>query len=179
MVNLPFHGPQSGFSHEYFDIHDYEKPPQHSKNLNRHGGPLSDAIGSWPQRLLHVPTMTFHEWTSGNICGDHVALRHKAISYTWGRFDLDHAPGGYNKTILRRTTSIKIEGTAWAANIPRIDPQHFRVVEFHNLIARTFELCEPKDVEVIWLDITCIDQRNGPQKAAEIGRQEQCWKPYS
>ena len=29
LVNPPFHGPQSGFSHEYSDIHDYETPPQH------------------------------------------------------------------------------------------------------------------------------------------------------
>ena len=179
LVNPPFHGPQSGFSHEYFDIHDYEKPPQHSENSNHHGDPLSDAISSWPQRLLHVPTITSHEWTSGSIYGDHVAPRYNAISYTWGRFNLDHAPGGCNKTILRRTTSIKIGGTAWAASIPRIDPHHFRVVEFHNVIARTLELFDPKDVEFVWLDIACIDQRNGPQKAAKIGRQEQCWTPYS
>ena len=176
LVNPPFNGPRSGSSHEYFDVHDYESSPEHSENSNQHGFALPDAIGSWPQRLLHVPTMTSHEWTSGNIYGDHVAPRYNAISYTWGRFDLLYAPDGCNKTVLRRTTSIKIEGTTWAANIPRIDPQHFRVVDFQNVIARSLDLCEPNDVEFVWLDIACIDQRNGPQKAAEIGRQADIFK---
>ena len=177
LFNPPFRGPQSGFSHEYFDVHDYETSSHHSQNSDHAGGAaLDNAIGSWPQRLLHVPTMTSHEWTSGNIYGNHVAPRYNAISYTWGRFDLDYAPDGCNKTILRRTTSIKIEGTAWAANIPRIDPRHFRVHDFQNVIARTLDLCEYKDVEFVWLDIACIDQRNGPQKAAEIGRQADIFK---
>ena len=176
LVNPPFRGPQSGFSHEYFDVHNYEASSQHSANPNHRGDALSETIGSWPQRLLHVPTMTSYEWTSGNIYGDHVAPRYNAISYTWGRFDLDYSPDGCNKTIMRRTKSIKIEGTTWAANIPRIDPQHFRVAEFHNIIARTLDLCKSKDVHFVWLDIACIDQRNGPQKAVEIGRQADIFK---
>lgn len=176
VVNPPFRGPQSGFSHEYFNVHDYQTSPLDSASSAHYGGALSDAIGSWPQRFLHVPTMTSYEWTSGNIYGDHIAPRYNAISYTWGRFDLEYAPDGCNKTVLRKTKSIKIEGTTWTANIPRIDPRHFRVADLQNVIARTLDLCEMKDIELVWLDIACIDQRNGPQKAMEIGRQADIFK---
>ncbi|KAL8785650.1 MAG: hypothetical protein Q9195_008547 [Heterodermia aff. obscurata] len=176
LVNPPYGGPVSGFSHEYFDVHDYETTPQHSQNPGHHGTPLGNAMGSWPQRLLHAPTMTSHECTPGNVYANHLAPRYNAISYTWGRFDLDYAPQGCNKAVLRKTTSIKVEGTTWASNIPRIDPKHFRVVDFENVIARTLDMCDPKDVEFVWLDIACIDQKDGPQKAAEIGRQADIFK---
>lgn len=176
LVNTPSYGPRSGFEHDYPNRMDSGTGPQKNELSDKFGGLSSHAIGSWPQRLLHVPTMTSYEWTTGNIYGNHVAPKYNAISYTWGRFDIDLAPGKSDKMTLRKTKSIKIGGIPWAANIPRIDPDHFRVTEFQNVIARTLNLCDSDGIEFVWLDIACIDQRNGPQKAAEIGRQAAIFK---
>lgn len=129
-----------------------------------------DEIGSWPRRLLHVPSMTSFEWAPGNNYGDCVAPRYNAISYTWGRYDLDR-PGLKKKKAYRNTKAIEIKGIKWGT--PRINPQHFTVDEFEHLIKQTCvrHSGTDRDVEFLWLDVACIDQNNGPQKMAEIGRQ--------
>lgn len=129
-----------------------------------------DGIGNWPRRLLHVPSMTSLEWRPGNKYGGHVEPGYNAVSYTWGRYDLD-IPGFRKIKEYRAVKAIEIDGVDWS--VPRIDPKHFYVDHFQRLIRRT---CEPVDdmeekMDFLWLDVACIDQKNGPQKLAEIGRQ--------
>lgn len=129
-----------------------------------------EGIGSWPRRLLHVPSMTSLEWRPGNKYGGHVEPRYNAVSYTWGRYDLD-IPGLRKIKEYRAVKAIEINGVDWL--VPRINPKHFCVDHFQRLIFRT---CEPVDdteekTDFLWLDVACIDQNNGPQKLAEIGRQ--------
>lgn len=45
-----------------------------------------DALGDWPRRLLHVPTMTSFEWAPGNYYGSTQEPSYNATSYTWGRW---------------------------------------------------------------------------------------------
>ena len=127
-------------------------------------------VGNWPRRLLHVPSMTSLEWKPGNTYGGHVAPRYNAVSYTWGRYDLD-IPGGKKKKAFRNIKAIGISGVDWT--IPRICPEHFNVDQFQDLIKQACELANVVDerTEFLWLDVACIDQNNGPQKMAEIGRQ--------
>ncbi|KAJ1323429.1 HET domain-containing protein [Microdochium nivale] len=131
-------------------------------------------LGVWPRRLLHVPSMTSYEWKPGNWYGPAKSPRYNAISYTWGRWALDDSDQSDVK-------AIEIKGIQWG--IPRIDPKHFTVAEFHTAI--TFATTErqrsrrlipegPKTIEYVWLDIACIDQRITVSKSsAEIGRQAQ------
>ncbi|KAL8811730.1 MAG: hypothetical protein Q9200_001563 [Gallowayella weberi] len=115
--------------------------------------------------------MTSLEWQPENIYGDHVAPVYSAVSYTWGRYDLD-IPGAKRQKKFRNVKGIKILGIDWP--VPRINPvEQFSVDQFSKLIKKT---CEPVNdgdltLEFLWLDVSCIDQNNGPQKMAEIGRQ--------
>ncbi|KAL8791209.1 MAG: hypothetical protein Q9213_000166 [Squamulea squamosa] len=130
-----------------------------------------DELGCWPRRLLHVPTMTSLEWQPGNIYGDHIAPAYSAVSYTWGRYDLD-IPGAKRQRKFRKVRGIKIMGIDWS--VPRINPvEQFSVDQFYNLIKRTCDPVGDGDIrtDFLWLDVACIDQNNGPQKMAEIGRQ--------
>lgn len=129
-----------------------------------------EGIGDWPRRLLHVPSMTSLEWKPGNRYGDHAAPRYNAVSYTWGRYDLD-IPGAKRMKKYRDTKAIQIKGIKWP--VPRISPEQFSVDQFQRLI---WQACESVDDiegqrDFLWLDVACIDQNNGPQKYAEIGRQ--------
>ena len=50
-----------------------------------------EALGPWPRRLLHVPTLTSCEWQPGNVYGGVTEPEFNAITYTWGRWRLkDH-----------------------------------------------------------------------------------------
>lgn len=145
-------------------------PHQHSKN---------DSLEDWPQRLLHVPTMTSYEWQEGHRYGAYIKPRYNAISYTWGRYELrtpDEQP---------HVKAIEIKGVSWA--IPRIDETHFTVAQFEALIARSIEnvrvtgynpsFSHHAPAEFVWLDVACINQTpDHPQKAREIGRQAQIFK---
>ncbi|MCJ1387457.1 hypothetical protein MMC18_000300 [Xylographa bjoerkii] len=127
----------------------------------------------WPQRLLHVPTMTSYEWQDGHRYGAHVMPAYSAISYTWGRYEL---PSPHAQPHVR---AITIHGVSWA--IPRIHEAHFTVAQFEALIRRSVaESLAPSPnpswrttaFEFLWLDVACINQTpRHPQKAAEIGRQ--------
>lgn len=134
-----------------------------------------DLLGHWPRRLLHVPTLTSYEWQPGNKYNNIPSPAYNAITYTWGRWRLKN-------TQLPNATAIPVRGTQWP--IPRVDPAHFTAAEFEHIINMTCTLRpmavgqsrekakkEP-DVEFVWLDVACIDQRaNSPRGAAEIGRQ--------
>lgn len=183
-----------GDSYEYEApdvLQSYEKNPPASIPLSRYehnfasdmdglASPLADdqiqeddcfeGIGDWPRRLLHVPSMMSLEWKPGNRYGAHVAPRYNAISYTWGRYDLD-IPGAKKMKKYRNTKAIQIKGVNWP--IPRICPEHFSVDQFQRLIWQACESVDDTEVQsdFLWLDVACIDQNNGPQKYAEIGRQ--------
>ena len=137
-----------------------------------------DTIGDWPQRLLHVPTMTSYEWEAGHSYGVHMKPKYNAISYTWGRYQLTSA---LEKPYIK---PLKVNGVSW--EIPRIDDSHFTVDKFEELIRRSVE---PRSyhghnaafthsrIEFVWLDVACINQTAvHPQKATEIGRQARIFK---
>jgi hypothetical protein len=45
----------------------------------------------WPQRLLHIPTMTSYEKESGDIYCQTQRPDYNILSYTWGRWeDINH-----------------------------------------------------------------------------------------
>lgn len=131
-----------------------------------------DALKRWPRRLLHVPTMTSHEWQKGNRYGNHVEPKYNAITYTWGRWRLQE-----NEQPSVR--AINIKGTPW--KIPRVDPQRFTAGELETVIRKAAEgfstLSNLREkvlpsVQFVWLDVACIDQRpNSADSATEIGRQ--------
>lgn len=127
------------------------------------------ALGDWPRRLLHLSTMTSHEWKPGNIYGSYTAPEYNAITYTWGRWSLkDHESP--------HVQAIKIHNVPW--DIPRISPDHFTTDDMMDVL-RSVAKCyswgtgeRPQPVEFLWLDIACIDQRSSePRSAAEVGRQ--------
>ncbi|KIW63922.1 hypothetical protein PV04_08886 [Phialophora macrospora] len=128
------------------------------------------ALGRWPRRLLHIDTMTSCEWQPGNRYGSASEPAYAAITYTWGRWKLKNNE-------MTHVRAIGIKGTPW--NIPRVNPTiGFTVKALQTVIERasTFPLSTnsgvPRRVEFVWLDIACIDQRDGSLKAAsEMGRQ--------
>ncbi|KAJ9653651.1 hypothetical protein H2198_007202 [Neophaeococcomyces mojaviensis] len=125
-----------------------------------------DELKEWPQRLLHVPSMTSVEWQPGNIYGGHKEPQYRAISYTWGRWKL--ADGQQPETGLAVDLS-----SALPWQLPRINRNHFTVPEFRQVIN---DICRPlasnlPAVDFLWLDLVCIDQRRGPLASLEIGRQ--------
>lgn len=138
-------------------------------------------LGNWPRRLLHVPTLTSYAWQPGNIYGGTVNPVYNAITYTWGRWRLRDEP-----LESPEVTALPIRGVDWA--LPRIDPQHFSLEQFEHVVRSTviiqpsslvlrLKLEAPSQIEFLWLDIACIDQRPGePRAAAEIGRQAAIFK---
>lgn len=129
-----------------------------------------DALGDWPRRLLHVPTMTSFEWAPGNYYGSFEEPDYIATSYTWGRWALrDHE--------MPEVKAIEISGVSW--EIPRIHPARFTRDQFLDFIRNATDPRphEESQVEFLWLDVACIDQRSSePASAAEVGRQAHIFK---
>lgn len=133
------------------------------------------AMGNWPRRLLHVPTMTSHEWKPGNWYGSKQAPLYNAISYTWGRWLLRDGE-------MPEVDSLVIKGVPW--KIPRVHPSRFTKEQFMAVIRRaTTDRRHPsrlgKAIDYVWLDIACIDQRilnPGSTGAAEVGRQAKIFR---
>ena len=80
---------------------------------------------------------------------------------------------------MPESKAIQFQGTAWS--IPQIDAVHFTAGKFAAVIADT--ACpHPSDtdvseVELLWLDVACIDQISGSrEKALEIGRQAETFR---
>ena len=166
--NAPASIPLSGYEHDFTS--DTHLPQTPSPDGEAQKNDYFESIGNWPRRLLHVPTLTSLEWQPGNKYGTHIEPDYNAISYTWGRYDVD-IPQAKGTKKYRNVNAIEINGVRW--RIPRINPTHFTVDQFKRLI---WQACEPIDgteekIDFLWLDIACIDQRNGPQKSSEIGRQ--------
>lgn len=119
----------------------------------------------WPQRLLHVPTMTSYEWQPGNLYAGVKEPRYRAISYTWGRWRVR------DEQQTQVDVALQIKGVPWP--IPRIKSEHFTPDQIQRAITvicdYPFEDDDP--VQFLWLDLACIDQRGGPAAALEVGRQ--------
>lgn len=128
-----------------------------------------DGIGSWPRRLLHVPTMTSMTWQPGNTYGDYPSPRYNALSYTWGRFRLDKE-GRQRPEDSGYVRGLRIDGVEWT--VPPIQPEHFTDIEFRNVLDRVSQSVQCDPVEFVWVDIACIDQRMGSEEGGlEVGRQ--------
>ena len=186
--NPPASIPLSKYDHDFAaDIAESQSPLANDKSPVHDP---SDAIGKWPRRLLHVPSMTSLEWQPGDKYGEHVQPRYNAISYTWGRFSLrvrDNKKGVEKEKEkkqesqkkketkkmkkIRNVIAIEIKGIDWT--VPRINPEHFSADHLWRLIQQT---CEPVDggrerTDFLWLDVACINQMDTREKMAEIGRQ--------
>jgi hypothetical protein len=163
--------------------------------------PHFDNDSNWPRRLLHVPSMTSLKWQPGNVYGSHKEPSYIALSYTWGRYQLQLGELPQAKPLL-------IHGVPW--EIPRVNPNtHFDVLEFKNVICEAMKTADrfyvfdewKKDrirdksfaervlrmfggflerrkweYEFLWLDIACIDQRQSPIQMAEVGRQARIFR---
>src|SRR5216117_162928 len=65
--------------------------------------------------------------------------------------------------------------------MPRIDPGHFTVETFENILRRTMlapcwketdeTKAHEKAVEFVWVDVACIDQEDLAMRMSEVGRQ--------
>lgn len=112
--------------------------------------------GEWPQRLLHVESMTSHQRKEGDVYGGQKEPQYNILTYTWGRFALPHDGPALN-----------IHGVEWP--IPPINPRHFKVAEFEHVIRKS---AHEGGVGWVWVDIACIDQRDDSlSKKEEVGRQ--------
>lgn len=128
------------------------------------------ALGRWPRRLLHVPTMTSYEWQPGNVYGPATSPLYNAISYTWGRWRVT-ADADDESPADDVVTPLVVHGIPW--DVPRVRPHHFTSEQLLHAIRRSTGLgIHPSPVDFLWIDIACIDQRGDePKSAAEVGRQ--------
>ena len=92
------------------------------------GADVESQIGPWPRRLLHVESMRSYAWNPGNVYRGIKEPRYNAISYTWGRWKLNH---GERPDVA----GLQVHGTPWS--IPRVHPEHFSAEELHQVIRRT------------------------------------------
>ena len=189
-VNPPASIPLSKYDHDFASDTDGSQSPSANDKSPVHDP--SEAIGKWPRRLLHVPSMTSLEWQPGDKYGEHVQPRYNAVSYTWGRFSLrvrdnkKEVEKEKNKEKIgesqkkketkkmkknRNVTAIEINGIDWT--VPRINPDHFSADNFQRLIQQTCESVDGAEgrTDFLWLDVACINQKNTLEKLAEIGRQ--------
>ncbi|KDN59747.1 hypothetical protein CSUB01_12231 [Colletotrichum sublineola] len=131
-----------------------------------------EQLSGWPRRLLHIPSMTSLHWPPGNVYGNAKEPRYNILTYTWGRWRLED-----DDEHASEVESVAIAGFPW--HIPKISPAHFTADQFLSVI---HSLSRPlgdhnmlpgvPEVDFIWLDIACIDQRDDqPESAAEVGRQ--------
>jgi len=126
----------------------------------------SDEACPWPRRLLYIPTLTSFPWRPGNAYNDIVEPDYFAITYTWGRWELDDGDFPELKALDF--------GTPW--KIPRVNPDCFTPDELRQLI-RKLPLVDGPDgpyakVQFVWIDIACINQQEeSREKDLEIGRQ--------
>ncbi|KUJ19178.1 uncharacterized protein LY89DRAFT_479382 [Mollisia scopiformis] len=134
------------------------------------------ALGSWPRRLLHVPTLTSYEWQPGIKYGKAVKPAYNILTYTWGRWKLADSPTKERPEVQ----GIPVKGIPW--DIPRVHPARFTTQQFLEAIRQATmwwsipgpdgsRVMEP-EVEFVWVDVACLDQRKGePTSDSERGRQ--------
>jgi hypothetical protein len=108
----------------------------------------------WPRRLLYVLEMRSYERDGDNTYGGVREPAYNIISYTWGRWELP----------TRTEQSISIQGIDWET--PAVSPHIFTVAEFQSVLQHV-----GNDVDWVWVDIACIDQKNVTVRDEEVGRQ--------
>lgn len=105
----------------------------------------------WPDRLLHVPTMTSFkgELLDGqHFFGKTPNPRYNVLSYTWGFYRDDEG----------NSPTISVHGLPW--KVPPIKPEHFTPHQFHNAIKNAARGVVKKPCEWLWVDIACIPQED-------------------
>ena len=112
----------------------------------------SEFSGSWPRRLLHIPTLTSLERQDGNVYGTHRKPHYGILTYTWGRWRIESGP------------ALNVKNTTWA--IPSVSADHFSVEEFERVVRYIGQ-----DFDFAWVDVACIDQEDDTVKMDEIGNQ--------
>lgn len=166
--------------------------------------PEFDNDSKWPRRLLHVPSMTSHKWSPGNTYGATSNPTYIAVSYTWGRFVIGQT-GSADNSLVQLMPIKKINWPLPRIRPEHFSVDDFlqairemmrpadRFYEFDHLRNKRAlrkggylrSLFRPllrwlekhlSEFEFLWLDIACIDQRDGDTsrtstKMAEIGRQ--------
>lgn len=112
----------------------------------------------WPRRLLDTISMTSFEREDGNIYADEKEPDYSILSYTWGRFALDPTPPD--------AARLPVSGIQWP--IPAINPIYFTHDQFQRVVNTIREISGNR---FLWLDVACVDQRDGKTKMEEVGRQ--------
>lgn len=150
----------------------------------RDGDEIEAVLGDWPRRLLHIPSMCSLLWQPGARYGTVKEPRYNAISYTWGRYQLEKSSEPVMN--VKQPSGLKVHGVDW--DIPVVKPEHFHPEQLHGALRAAMRVSQgyffpPKnraavveardDVEFVWLDIACIDQRFNTASMLEIGRQAQ------
>jgi hypothetical protein len=98
-----------------------------------------ELTGVWPERLLHVDTMTSIRRAARQ---KYLGIRRPpftVLSYKWGLWVVKDGP------------RLSITDVQW--EIPAIDPKHFTTAELVNVIQRL-----ALDTDFVWIDVACIDQ---------------------
>ncbi|KAK8215074.1 hypothetical protein M8818_002084 [Zalaria obscura] len=126
--------------------------------------------------------MTSYECRDGNTYNGVKDPQYRALSYTWGRWELTEGVKPFIK-------ELRISGITW--DVPRMNPAHFTVHQMEQVLHRACQAVSLNSedtpttntkimlppTEWVWLDIACIDQDPAsPQNAIEIGRQAKIFK---
>lgn len=121
----------------------------------------SHVPSEWPRRLLYIPSMTSFPREEGNTYKGEREPDYGIITYTWGRWKATYGEQG---------EALDIKGCSW--DIPRVKPEHFLVEDFRRIIEFIGkQKYEGHQINFVWIDIACIDQKNNAEKLHEIGRQ--------
>jgi hypothetical protein len=113
---------------------------------------LTSVDAEWPLRLLHIPTMTSIERNENNVYDGVKEPSYNILSYTWGRWELSSGP------------ALPVKCTPW--KIPSVDPEHFSVSDFSQVLERMQETHD-----FAWVDVACIDQENLDAKMDQVEKQ--------
>ncbi|KAI1157389.1 hypothetical protein F5B18DRAFT_209421 [Nemania serpens] len=151
----------------------------------------------WPRRLLHVPSMTSYPWRPENTYGHIKNPAYVAISYTWGRYALWNASDKpHVKALSIRGVPWAIpridpdehfrleEFRHVICQTMGIVDKHYEFDKYRSekairktpaswILRPVLRIMEQlrTQFEFVWLDVACIEQRDSPIQAAEIGRQ--------
>lgn len=136
--------------------------------------PHNNHLGHWPQRLLHVPSLTSYEWRPGNIYGNTSCPIYNILTYTSGSYKiLPHE--------FPSIPPLRINNIPWA--VPRVHPHHFTPDQLLAALnqARGWSLSSQgflvAKTDWVWVDFACVDQRkDSPAANAEMGRQREIFK---
>ena len=116
----------------------------------------------WPQRLLHIPSMTsverqgLYSYQRGKDGKTVDRPQYCCLSYTWGRFE--RAPKDPNHGRLA------VASIDW--DIPAIEESHFTAGDFKKAVKQM-----GNEYQFAWIDVACIHQTNISIKMQEINQQ--------